>query len=259
MTETPHLPPSPPPDRSPILLVGLAIGVIVILGLTALAQIRLSQIDDRLEQLAVTAQDLERRAAANDVRVGRVEQAVAFLEAEVADALTASASPLDGAAAGSTGLPRFTGQGSDPAVGAVIGEFGGLEYYTDSTATYRATDGVARAVFVWAHWCPFCQQEIPVVSAWQETAAVPGVEIVSITTAIDPSRANPLEPFLDSDRLPYPVIVDADGSLAATFGVNAFPFWVFLGPDGVVLGRHAGLLSDVELDGILRQLAAVDG
>lgn len=168
---------------------------------------------------------------------------------------TASAAPTAGGTA-VNGLPRLESGSTDAAVGLVISNISGQDYYTGETIDYSAGDGKARAWFVWAHWCPYCQQEMPIVSDWVTAQAAdhPNMEVVSITTAIDPSASNPLEPYLDAGEYPFPVLVDRDGTLSAQLGVNAFPFWVFTAPDGSVLGRTAGLLQEERLVEIFAQL-----
>jgi thioredoxin-related protein len=83
------------------------------------------------------------------------------------------------------------------------------------------------------------------------------MEIVSITTAMNPDGDNPLEPYLDEGQFPFPVLYDESGVLAHQLGVNALPFWVFTGPDGVVLGRMSGYLQPEVLATFFEQLEAV--
>jgi thiol-disulfide isomerase/thioredoxin len=155
-----------------------------------------------------------------------------------------------------TSLPPLPREGQDPALGLLLGEFGGTEYYSASELSFDPADGTPRAIFIWAHWCPYCQQEIPIVQNWaiETTAAYDHIELLSVTTSIDPTRPNPLEPYLDEGEYDFPVLVDPDGALAAHFGVTAFPFWVFTGPDGTVLARIAGLIQEEQLISILDQL-----
>jgi len=53
------------------------------------------------------------------------------------------------------------------------------------------------------------------------------------------------------------VFIDDSGALSRQFGVSAFPFWVFTGPDGTVLGRTAGLLPEEQMLGIFEQLESI--
>jgi len=122
--------------------------------------------------------------------------------------------------------------------------------------TFDPADGIARAWLVWAHWCPYCQQELPIVADWHANHAdeYPHLELVSITTAMDQTAPNPLVPYLETNQFTFPVLMDESGILTRQPGVNAFPFWVFTGPDGTVLGRTAGLLAEEQLLPIFDQL-----
>jgi hypothetical protein len=75
-----------------------------------------------------------------------------------------------------------------------------------------------------------------------------------VTTSIDPSRGNPLEPYLDDLQLPFPTLVDDDLTMSSQFGVSAFPFWVVTDGDGTVLFRTAGLLPIEQVEAIAGQL-----
>ena len=185
--------------------------------------------------------------------VGDVEERLGNLNAlAIGSSGATSAAPQ----AVGAGLPRYDPAVQDPAVGAVMAGVAGPEYYSGQALQIDSADGKARAWLVWAHWCPYCQQELPDVKAWVEAnaAAFPDFEVVSLTTAMDESRGNPLVPYLDELQLPFPVIVDEDGSLSTQLGINAFPFWVFTGPDGTVLGRSAGLLGIDRFASIAQQL-----
>ena len=48
---------------------------------------------------------------------------------------------------------------------------------------------------------------------------------------------------------------DDQGSLAAAYGLTRFPYWVAVDPDGTVVARVTGGLSDAQLD-LLVDLAA---
>lgn len=197
-------------------------------------------------------QRLEDRVAALDTG----EEASPVLESPAVIDLgdgAASAAPPPPAAL--VGLPIYQG-GADPAVGMNLGEVTGLEYYTQEQRTYRPDEGLARAYMVWAHWCPYCQQELPMVSTWERSngADFPHVEIVSITTAMDPEASNPLLPYLESNRFAFPVLMDESGALASQFGVSAFPFWVLVAPDGTVLARTAGILGEEQMSRVFQRL-----
>ena len=251
--------PSPPPAAKPRSYAAVAMGLATLMALAGVIAVlvmtnrTLGEVRDENRQMAGSIASLKAEVAALRSDVAAIPSGqVAQLPVPSDD--TASAAPTDGAAV--DGLPRLVSGSSDTAVGLVISNISGQEYYTGETNTYSANDGKARAWFVWAHWCPYCQQEMPLVADWVTTQAEahPNMEVVSITTAIDPSASNPLEPYLDAGEYPFPVLVDRDGTLSAQLGVNAFPFWVFTAPDGSVLGRTAGLLTEERLVEIFAQL-----
>ena len=213
--------PSPPPAAKPRSYAAVAMGLATLMALAGVIAVlvmtnrTLGEVRDENRQMAGSIASLKAEVAALRSDVAAIPSGqVAQLPVPSDD--TASAAPTDGAAV--DGLPRLVSGSSDTAVGLVISNISGQEYYTGETNTYS------------------------------------NMEVVSITTAIDPSASNPLEPYLDAGEYPFPVLVDRDGTLSAQLGVNAFPFWVFTAPDGSVLGRTAGLLTEERLVEIFAQL-----
>ena len=45
-----------------------------------------------------------------------------------------------------------------------------------------------------------------------------------------------------------PVIVDPTNSVASAYGLPAYPFWVFIGPDGNVVARAVGEMTIADLE-----------
>jgi hypothetical protein len=70
----------------------------------------------------------------------------------------------------------------------------------------------ALAVVVVAHWCPHCQNEIPVLADWLAANELPsGVEVVTVSTGIDPARPNyPPSAWLAREGWSQPTLVTAD-------------------------------------------------
>ncbi len=241
----------------------LGLGTVVLGGLIVGNVMLLQRVGALQDQIDVGFQAVDGNVSDLVTSLGGVADMVDDFEAQLdginalalAGSGEASAAPAPAAPVG-TGLPRFDPSVQDPALGAQMAGVAGPEYYSGQTLEIDAADGTARAWLVWAHWCPYCQEEMPELKAWVEAtaSAFPNFELVSVTTSMDESRGNPLFPYLDELQLPFPVIVDEDGSLANQLGLNAFPFWVFTGPDGTVLGRSAGLLGPERFASVFRQL-----
>jgi cytochrome c biogenesis protein CcmG/thiol:disulfide interchange protein DsbE len=146
-------------------------------------------------------------------------------------------------------LPLFESPSGDPALGLTI------PTVTSPTASIQL-NGKAKILLFLAHWCPHCQAEVPVVQDWIEGGNLPGdVDLVSVSTAIDPNRPNyPPSEWLEREGWTSPVIVDESGAVADAYGLSAFPYWVFVNADGTVAGRLTGELSTSDLDRIVAGL-----
>jgi len=142
-------------------------------------------------------------------------------------------------------LPRFVQGQQDTAVGMKLGPLAGPDAYSGAPAVIDPADGVKRLWIVWAHWCPYCQQELPELSSMYAdlVATYPGIDLASVTTSIDPSQGNPLDAYLAEQQFPFAVLVDDQLDLAAQLGVSAFPFWLVTDGDGTVLLRATGYLD----------------
>ena len=103
-----------------------------------------------------------------------------------------------------------------------------------------------------AHWCPFCQEEIPEVKKWIEDNDIlnKGVNVVLIVTSTDSNKVKLSTRLLGFIMKvgKYPVIYDdSTNSLADYFGVSYFPSWVFTESNGQVAFTHAGKIGLEEL------------
>jgi thiol-disulfide isomerase/thioredoxin len=185
----------------------------------------------------------------------------------VPPSLAGGGSPASGAPAGSLGsstvpvvtgtaLPKYAPGGSDVAIGQAIPEVSGAGF--DGTPATIEANGKPKVILFLAHWCPHCQAEVPVLQAWADAGGVPsGVEIISVATAIDPNAPNyPPDEWLAREGWTFPVIVDPTNSVASAYGLSAFPFWVFVGPDGTVRARATGEMSTADLEAAIRGLGA---
>ncbi len=245
------------------LLIALAIGLVAVFAMQVFTLISASRTDEQITALDENITDLDQQIALVSGDVATIQKSVDVVDEKVDDLAAGSliAPAASGASAAvapgvPTGyLPLFEGQ-PDAARDLVLGEVTGVEYYTKTEMTVNPADGTARAWLIWAHWCPYCQQELPPLSDWYAENAdqYPNVELISVTSSIDPARGNPLEPYLDELQLPFPAILDPDLALAEQFGLSAYPFWVFTSGDGRTLLRTAGLLGVEQIEILFNQL-----
>ena len=88
------------------------------------------------------------------------------------------------------------------------------------------------------------------VQQWLNGSGLPaGVDLISVSTAIDPTAPNyPPDAWLAREHWTPPVIADGDRQVATAYGLTAFPYWVAVGADGNVVMRLTGELSRAQLD-----------
>lgn len=161
----------------------------------------------------------------------------------------AGTAPVETAAVQVDGTPLPAFAAPTDAAGAAAPGLSGVGF--DSTPVDLATGDTARVYGFFAHWCPHCQAELPSLTQWLTDTTLPDdVEVVAISTGIEPSAANwPPSAWFEREGWPGTVLVDStDGAAASAFGLTAFPFWVVTDAAGDVLLRTTGVLDHAQLD-----------
>jgi thiol-disulfide isomerase/thioredoxin len=145
-------------------------------------------------------------------------------------------------------LPHFENPNSDAAIGLAAPEVSGTDF--TGKATGIKADGRPKIVTFLAHWCPHCQATVPLVQTWVSAGGVPqGVDLVSVATGIDPNRPNyPPDAWFQREGWTVPLIVDPTNSVASAYGLSAYPYWVFIGPDGKIVSRAVGEMTIADLE-----------
>jgi cytochrome c biogenesis protein CcmG, thiol:disulfide interchange protein DsbE len=155
-------------------------------------------------------------------------------------------------------LAPFSDPANDPAVGQPAPSLTGVDR-TGAEVTYTPGGGSPSLVMFLAHWCPHCQNDLPLMVEWLE--ANPdrlGVDVTAVATGSDATRPNfPPGPWLEREGWDQPLIMDDQQSTAGqAFGVTSFPFWVVVDADGNVLARLGGALGLEQIDALMQSIAA---
>jgi cytochrome c biogenesis protein CcmG, thiol:disulfide interchange protein DsbE len=158
-----------------------------------------------------------------------------------------------------TPLPELTDSADDPAVGMTFPTLTGVDQ-SGEPMTVSADDGPMMVLFV-AHWCPHCQRAVPVVQSWVDDGGLPpDVDLVTVSTAIDPSAPNyPPDAWLAREGWTAPVLVDADGTAATAAGLPAYPYFMAVDGDGEVAVRTTGELTTDQLDAVAAEISGTAG
>jgi thiol-disulfide isomerase/thioredoxin len=158
---------------------------------------------------------------------------------------------------GGSALAPFPGNdATDPAVGRPSPTASGTDF--DGTAVSVAGDATPKVLLFVAHWCPHCQKEVPLLAPAIQSGAVPEtVQMVTISTNVNDAAPNyPPSEWLEREGWPTPVIRDdPQSSAAAHFGLQSFPYFVFVDGDGNVVSRYSGEMPVEEFEQRVADLA----
>lgn len=147
-------------------------------------------------------------------------------------------------------LPEYNRATEDFAVGAFAPIPTGIDLNGNNitVSTRKGLEEKKASIIVFlAHWCSHCQREVPMIQKFVNEHGYPkDLNLFSVATHIDKKRNNyPPNDWLQRENFTVPVIFDdEENNIAESFGLSAFPYWVFLNPDGTVYMRHAGSLSE---------------
>jgi thiol-disulfide isomerase/thioredoxin len=170
-------------------------------------------------------------------------QDYASANAIAADFACAGGDPILGATVEISGDPLApVGTNPDPAFGTPAPVIRGVDFGGNSVEAGGAS-GKPTAILLVAHWCGYCQDEIPAVQQWINQNGEPeAIDLVSIITFNNPDRLNyPPDTWLREEGWTVPVIIDdARSSAMNALGGTAVPYWVLLDADGNVIDRFTG-------------------
>jgi hypothetical protein len=153
-------------------------------------------------------------------------------------------------------LPVLTDPANDPAIGQPLPQLSGTGF-DGEPVSFGPGDG-PMAIVVLAHWCAYCQAEVPPLVSYLDAGRLPeGVELVALATSIDPARPNyPPSAWLEGEGWSVPTLID-DASTRGlqALGLTSFPAFVFVDADGRVAYRNVGALGAENFNAIVTQLA----
>ena len=87
-------------------------------------------------------------------------------------------------------------------------------------------------VTFWATWCAPCRIELAHLEQLYKDKAGRGLEILAIN---EDSERGKVDEYLKERPLSFPVLIDTDGAIAKTYGIEAFPTSALVDSNGRVL------------------------
>lgn len=108
--------------------------------------------------------------------------------------------------------------------------------------------GPPRLLDFFATWCPDCQEEVPVLTAYQHEAVRHHLPLVlGVDLRLSQSSTSVVQHYVVHSALPYPVALDTTGAISAAYGVNGIPTEVLVSSRGRILWYHQGLIARAAL------------
>jgi len=150
-------------------------------------------------------------------------------------------------------LPEYSDSASDTAIGMTAPILTGKGFTGNTIVT---GPGAPTLLVFLAHWCQYCQREVPLLVQWNRDGLVPsGLDVIAIATSTDPASPNfPPSEWLAREEFPplWPVMTDSGEKTAANaMGVSGFPFFVLLDSSGKVALRISG---EIEMPVLTEQI-----
>ncbi len=126
--------------------------------------------------------------------------------------------------------------------------------------THSLSDYRGKIIFLnfWATWCPPCKAELPYIEElYQEYSAQEDPEVVFLGVTFPGHRneqdVDGIKAFLDENGYSFPVLMNEDASLAASYYITAFPTTFLISPEGNLLGYIPGGMTKEIMEDVIRQ------
>lgn len=154
-------------------------------------------------------------------------------------------------------LPAFNAESvttlTDTAVGMPAPAVTGQDFFGEATSL--PVEGESTMIAFLAHWCAYCQAEVPLLmDEWIEGDLPDGVNVRAVPTGTSDQAGNfpPSAWLLADNDWNEPILADtADDQVAEAYGLASYPFFVVVGPDGNVLARTSGELGRDQLQALV--------
>jgi thiol-disulfide isomerase/thioredoxin len=136
----------------------------------------------------------------------------------------------------------FTRQPADqsdtaPQVGRPLADFT-LSTLQGQPIHLAALRGKVVFINVWATWCPPCIEEMPVIQQLHERLQPRGLEVLAVS--LDALGTQVVEPFVQSRRLTFPIVLDPKSSLQRLYRTTGVPESFIVDKKGLLVEKIIG-------------------
>ena len=109
----------------------------------------------------------------------------------------------------------------------------------NSETHHQLSDLQGKVVYLdfWASWCAPCRVSFPEIIQLKQDLADKPFEVIAITVDENPEDARR---FLRRYDVPYPILLDSDGQLAARYSLPGMPTSFVIDQHGLIQLQHSG-------------------
>jgi cytochrome c biogenesis protein CcmG/thiol:disulfide interchange protein DsbE len=134
--------------------------------------------------------------------------------------------------------PRQPGSFGDgaPPVGRAAPDFT-LPLFSGDMLSLHSLRGKPVLLNFWASWCAPCREEMPLLVHLHKLYGPRGIEFVGVNVM---DRAKDARKFVEQYHVDFLLVQASDERLMEAYAIPGLPTTVFIGADGVVVGKVVG-------------------
>jgi len=115
-----------------------------------------------------------------------------------------------------------------------------LPTLSGDTQTLSALKGKVVFLNFWATWCGPCRVEMPSMEALHNLYAEKGLEILAVNSG---EKQPEVLAFMQNNNLSFPAVLDSDGKVSTSYGVQAIPTTFLIDREGKIVVRLVGSIN----------------
>lgn len=122
------------------------------------------------------------------------------------------------------------------------------------TVKLSSLRGKTVLVNFWATWCSPCKEEMPLLQSYYDSHKQDGFVLVGVNVSDDAEDA---QTFIEEYGYTFPVWSDPPGNVLIDLGMNGLPASLVISPEGTVVKRWIGPLTQEDLDEVITPLLGI--